>query len=150
MKKEDLQKMKVAELKAICKERNIPHYHGKNCFNKSELVEAIVKAGNENTQAKSDSEAKTNTVSSKGGVVIDMEKKIKYIEAATVGMFVAFRLPNGKVKSAKIIRKSTSKKKFMLEEKYGKQHIVEYNDIVWVRKGTTWPRGVYMMLKGLA
>ena len=37
----------------------------------------------------------------------------------------------------------------MLETDYGAQYITPYEDIIWVRTGKRWPRGVYKLLKGL-
>lgn len=162
MTKTELQKMKVAGLKAICKANGIPHYNGKNCFKKDELVDAIL--GAENKEAEDSDKSATDKgkndnhddvevagTKEKGAtsIEVDMEQKMPYIEAATVGMIIAFRLPNGKVKSAKIIKKSTPNRKFMVETDYGAQYVIEYNDVVWVRTGHRWPRGVYKLLKGL-
>lgn len=163
MKKEELQAMKVSELAAICKANNIPHYHGKNRFKKDELVEAILGAGVaeggkvENDKSAKDEvkidnydvEAEDKVEKKSANVDVDMEQKMPYIEGAVVGTIVAFRLPNGKVKSAKIIKKSTKRRQFMLETDYGAQYITPYEDIIWVRTGKRWPRGVYKLLKGL-
>lgn len=163
MKKEELQAMKVSELAAICKANNIPHYHGKNRFKKDELVEAILGAEvaedskvENNKSAKDevktdnhDVEAEDKVEKESANVDVDMEQKMPYIEGAVVGTIVAFRLPNGKVKSAKIIKKSTKRRQFMLETDYGAQYITPYEDIIWVRTGKRWPRGIYKLLKGL-
>ena len=163
MKKEELQAMKVSELAAICKANNIPHYHGKNRFKKDELVEAILGVGvAEDSKVENDKSAKDEVKTDNhdvevedkvekesANVDVDMEQKMPYIEGAVVGTIVAFRLPNGKVKSAKIIKKSTKRRQFMLETDYGAQYITPYEDIIWVRTGKRWPRGVYKLLKGL-
>ena len=163
MKKEELQAMKVSELAAICKANGIPHYHGKNRFKKDELVEAILGVGvaedskvENNKSAKDevktdnhDVEAEDKVEKESANVDVDMEQKMPYIEGAVVGTIVAFKLPNGKVKSAKIIKKSTKRRQFMLETDYGAQYITPYEDIIWVRTGKRWPRGVYKLLKGL-
>lgn len=163
MKKEELQAMKVSELAAICKANNIPHYHGKNRFKKDELVEAILgarvvedsKVENDKSakdEVKTDNhdvEAEDKVEKESASADVDMEQKMPYIEGAVVGTIVAFRLPNGKVKSAKIIKKSTKRRQFMLETDYGAQYITPYEDIIWVRTGKRWPRGVYKLLKGL-
>ena len=163
MKKEELQAMKVSELAAICKANNIPHYHGKNRFKKDELVEAILGAGiAEDSKVKNDKstkdkgktvnhnvEAEDKVEKESANVDVDMEQKMPYIEGAVVGTIVAFWLPNGKFKSAKIIKKSTKRRQFMLETDYGAQYITPYEDIIWVRTGKRWPRGVYKLLKGL-
>jgi len=161
MKREELQNMKVAELKAICKENGIHHYNGKNCFKKDELVEAILGAEKNAEVSKKSAKDKVKTddhdeVEAAGqsekkaaNIGVDMEQKMPYIESATVDTLVAFRLPNGKVKSAKIIKKSTQNRKFMVETDYGAQYVIKYEDVVWVRSGKRWPRGVYKLLKGL-
>lgn len=82
-------------------------------------------------------------------VEVDMKQKMPYIENIEIGTLVAFRLSNGKVKSAKVTRKSTKNRKLKLETDYGAEYIVSYDDIVWVRTGKRWPRGVYKLLKGL-
>lgn len=168
MTKEKLEQLGAKELAALCKERGIPHHHGKNRFRKDEMVTAILKAesaedshsGNTSAEDKTKigdrtnkgAEAETKQVKGKksaSGYVVNMERKMPYIENATVGTLVAFRLPNGKVKSAMIIKKSTKNRRFMLETEYGAQYVVDYTDIVWVRTLKRWPRGVYKLLKGL-
>lgn len=79
---------------------------------------------------------------------VNMEQKMSYIENIDIGTIVAFRLSNGKVKSAKVARKSTKNRKLKLETDYGAEYIVSFDDIIWVRTGKRWPRGVYKLLKG--
>lgn len=175
--REELQKKTVTELAEICKNNSIPHYRGKNRFRKSELIDAILGAesakesetkkiaklgeevvnGLEAGMQSAKDEVKNdnrNSVEVEGKVEkestnIDMVQKMPYIEGAEVGVLVAFRLPNGKVKSAKIVKKSTKNRRFKLETDYGAQYIVSFDDIIWVRTGKRWPRGVYKLLKGL-
>lgn len=150
--------MKVAELKQMCKEGGIRHYNGKNCFKKIELVEAILRAEEnveDNKQSATDEIKNDNhdveaVINKKQTAnVIDMEQKMPYIEQAAIGTIIAFRLPNGKVKSAKIIKRSTKNRRFMVETEYNAQYVVEYDNVVWVRAGDRWPKGVYRLLKGL-
>lgn len=151
-RKEELQALKVCELKAICKERGIKHYNGKSCFRKSELIDAILiseEKVNSTTESVKDENCGHMDVSEdKKPVEVDMVQKIPYIEGATKGTLVAFRLPNGKVKSAMVVKKSTQNRKLMVETSYGAQHVIRYDDVVWVRFGKRWPRGVYTLLKG--
>ena len=72
-----------------------------------------------------------------------------YIDKADVGMLVAFRTDKMKVKSAKIVKKSSKDKKLLLETKYGAQFLADYNDIVWVNTTGRWPRWVFKLMKGL-
>lgn len=157
----ELEKKTASELAKICKERGIPHYHGKNRFRKDELVDAILgaeksaKCGKSaQVEVKIDDHsdgvaAEVKVEKNVAGVKIDMTKKMPYIERAEVGTIVAFRLANGKVKSAMIAKKSTPKRRFMVETQYGATYIVDWEDIVWVRHGKRWPSGVYKLLKGL-
>ncbi len=64
-----------------------------------------------------------------------------YIEQAAIGTIIAFRLPNGKVKSAKINQKSTKNRRFMVEKEYNDQNVVDYDNVEWVRTGNRWHRG---------
>lgn len=129
---------------------------------KTELIEAILGAENVKVDDKKTSSAtdedkveSNQNVEAAGkdeketaDVEVDMEQKMPYIENAEIGTLVAFRLSSGKVKSAKIIKKSSKKRKLKLETEYGATYIVSYDDIVWVRTGARWPRGVYKLLKG--
>lgn len=69
-------------------------------------------------------------------------KHLEYIENAEVGTIVAFRVCD-KVKSAKIINRSSARRKLKLETAYGRIYVVDYDDIIWVKTSSRWPRGVY-------
>ena len=164
MNREQLMAMKVDELRKLG-----PTVGAKNTrkYKKVELVEAILRASgsvednrevsapveNGIETSKSDKSKKDATVeqdtAKTAEPVINMEQKLKYIEDAPIGTLVAFRLPNGKVKSAKIINRSNKQQKLKLETSYGKQFVIPYTDVVWVRSTEKWPRGVYNQLKGI-
>lgn len=160
MSKKKLQALGVKELRAKAKELNIS---GRWEMTKAELIEAIfesvsAKSGNETSSAKDEGKIETNQdnveATNKGeneaaDVVIDMKQKMPYIENAEIGALVAFRLPSGKVKSAKIINKSSKRRKLKVETEYGAVYVVSYDDVIWVRTGARWPRGVYKLLKGM-
>lgn len=76
------------------------------------------------------------------------ERRMPYVENAPIDTIVAFKLPTGKVKSAKIINKSTKNRKLKVETAYGAQFIIPYDSVIWVKTGTRWPKGVYNLLKG--
>lgn len=159
-RKEELQKMKADDLVKICKECGIPHYRGKNRFKKDELIEAILKAkcteeGARETKSTADEGKIDNRKAAEVKVKEEKkstnnidEQKLSYIERAEAGTIIACTI-NGKVKSAKIVKRSTKKRCFMVETAYGAQHVVSYENVVWVRTGNKWPRGVYRALKGL-
>lgn len=159
MSKEKLQNKTCKELRELAKELNIS---GRWDMTKDQLIDAILGAEVVENTNKSESakdeckidnhdvvEVEAKAEKESANVDVDMAQKMPYIENVEIGTLVAFRLSNGKVKSAKVIRKSTKNRKLMLETDYGAKYIVSYDDIVWVRTGKRWPRGVYKLLKGL-
>lgn len=156
MNKEELQKMKCRELFKLATSMGI-----KGAWNlrKAEVIEAILGAeknakvagsAKENIKIDNhDTDVETKIQNESASVDIDYVGKIKRIESIELGTLVAFRLPNGKVKSAKVSRKSSKNRKLKVETEYGAAYIISYEDVVWVRNGKRWPRGVYMLLKGL-
>lgn len=145
----NLQTMTCDELREKAKELNIV---GRWKMTKSELISEIEKrmstdesAANENeiTESNDKSEVKDSNESVKANC-------IKYVENAEVGAIIAFK-PNGQVnaKSAKIVKKSTAGRKFLVETNYGARYIVNYEDVMWVKTGKRWPKWVYDSLKGL-
>lgn len=159
MSKEILEAKTRKELRAIATELNIT---GRWEMNKEQLIDAILGAEVVKTTEKTESakdeckvdnqeivEAENKDENKSANVKINMEQKMHYIENVDIGAIVAFKLSNGKVKSAKVARKSTKNRKLKLETDYGAEYIVSYDDIIWVRTGKRWPRGVYKLLKGL-
>lgn len=160
MSKEILQKKTCKELREQAKDLNIS---GRWDMTKIELIEAILRAENaetgndKNLSAKDECKIDNHDVvevedkveKESANVDVDMAQKMPYIENVEIGTLVAFRLSNGRVKSAKVTRKSTKNRKLKLETDYGAEYIVSFDDIVWVRTGKRWPRGVYKLLKGL-
>lgn len=159
MSKENLQNKTCKELRELAKDMNIS---GRWDMTKEQLIDAIlgaevVKTTNESESAKDECKIDNHDVvevedkveKESANVEVDMKQKMPYIENIEIGTIVAFRLSNGKLKSAKVMRKSTKNRKLKLETDYGAEYIVSYDDIVWVRTGKRWPRGVYNELKGL-
>jgi hypothetical protein len=160
MSRENLQKKTCKELRELAKGLNIS---GRWDMTKDQLIDAILGAEvventNESESAKDECkvdnqenvvEVEDKVEKESANVDVDMAQKMPYIENIEIGTLVAFRLSNGKVKSAKVTRKSTKNRKLKLETDYGAEYIVSFDDIVWVRTGKRWPRGVYKLLKGL-
>ena len=166
MSREILEAKTKKELRAIATELEIT---GRWDMTKPQLIEAIlgaksVKENNQENQVKEVSQSATDECkidnhdegveveekveNESAGTKVNMEQKMSYIENIDIGTIVAFRLSNGRVKSAKVTRKSTKNRKLKLETDYGAEYIVSYEDIIWVRTGKRWPRGVYKLLKG--
>lgn len=157
MSKEILQKKTCKELRERAKELNIS---GRWDMSKDELIEAILGAkvaetGDEDVSAKDEgkidnhNDVGVENKDEKKSANVDIGQKMPYIEKAEIGVLVAFKLSNGKVKSAKIVKKSSAKRRLELETEYGAIYIASYDDVLWVRTGNRWPRGVYKLLKGL-
>lgn len=164
------EKLTVKELREVAKNLNIP---GRWDMTKAKLVEAITGAESEkanvggitkvvdndineesateekvidNQKAKVEEETE---IEKKSCAAIDTDKRVEYVERVSAGTLIAFRLPSGKVISAKIKRKSTKRKLLQVETSYGAEHLVPFKDVLWVRTGKRWPRGVYNLLKGI-
>lgn len=160
MSKADLQNKTCKELRELAKELCIS---GRWDMTKSQLIEAILKAevvkNTENNESAKDEDKidnhkvveveVKNEKESANINNIDVKQKMLYVENIEIGTLVAFRLSNGKVKSAKVMRKSTKNRKLKLETDYGAEYIISYEDVIWVRTGKRWPKGVYRLLKGL-
>lgn len=78
------------------------------------------------------------------------DDKLKYVSSADPGTLVAFKSPEGKIISAKVVNRSMSRRKLKLVTAYGKEFVVDFDDVLWVRTGSRWPRGVYNALKGIS
>lgn len=142
--KEELKSLTVSQLRERAKELGIS---GRWEMTKTQLIDAI-----EKSQPKIESE-KTNEFRESSDMVIgeirdyDKSKRMKFVENVSIGSIVAFRCFGGKVKSAKVIDKEEDKKKLILETNYGRTFRVSYEDILWVRMGSRWPKGIIQLLK---
>ena len=152
MSREELEKLKADELAAICKEHDIPHYKGKNRFRKSEMVEAILKEQELTVEQPVVEEKIEENV----GVAVKEKKAAdieqlpgtkKYLENINVGTLVAFKEANGKLNTAAVQNVSFKRSQFKLVTQYGKEFIVSFDDIVWVRTTKRWPKFVLDILK---
>lgn len=152
--KESLSKMKVDDIRKYASSLGIKKIR---TFKKLELIEEIIKVQNEITSdesvpEKTELETEEKEIKSKKVEISEEDRiyrKLKYVENADIGTIVAFKPEIGKVKSAKIIKKSTKNRKLKLETSYGAQFVISYDDVIWVKTTQRWPRGVYNMLKGI-
>lgn len=147
--KEQLMGMKVDELRKVASSIGIKNAKR---YKKVDLVDMIISVQNPPEtvveEAKEEKEEVAGVSDNTDDSGID-SNKLRYINEAPIGTLVAFKLPNGQTKSAKIINRSTGRRKLKLETVYGKQFVVSYSDIVWVKSTNKWPRGVYNQLKGI-
>lgn len=80
---------------------------------------------------------------------ISSRPRSSYINNAQVGSIIAFYLPDSSVKSAGIVKKSTRERKFLVRTKYGSKFLISFDDVVWVKTTSWWPKWVYNLLKGI-
>lgn len=144
LQKEQLEVMKVDELRKFLKENGISCYKNGKRITKAEMIERYL----EELNNKKSFELPKETVN-KIDEVERQERKNKYIEQAKVGTIIAFRLQdgNGRVISAAITKKSTKGRKFLVKTKYGAEHKISFDDVLWVRTNKRWPKGIYMLFK---
>lgn len=121
--KEELEKLCKNELLEKAKSINARRYRGKNALSKEDLIVSILEKQN-----------------------IQTKSKQIYIDTIVPGVLVAFQAD--KVRSAKVLKKSTKNRKLKLITEYGREFIVGFDDILWVKTGTRWPKGIYQLLKG--
>ena len=156
-KRTELEAMKAEELRQMCKNMGISFYKGKSRLTKAEMIdkllcevesngEEVIEANDENAE-----QTKSEPVKSQEEIEAEEAAKLamraKYIEEAKVGTIIAFRLESGKVISAMIVKKSTKNRKFKVETKYGAEHIVLFDEILWVRTNKRWPKFIYNLFK---
>lgn len=156
-KRTELEAMKAEELRQMCKDMGITIYKGKSRLTKAEMIDKLlseVEIDGEEVVENNDKDAEQpELVPVKSQEEIEAEEaaklamRMKYIEEAKVGTIIAFRLENGKVISAMVVKKSTKNKKFKVETKYGAEHIVLYDEVLWVRTNKRWPKYIYNLFK---
>lgn len=148
--------MTVKELLVKAKNLNIA---GRWDMTKMQLIEAIVRAEKTDVDESESAIDKTaidndevnveTETKRENSVSINREQKQKYLDSIQIGALVAFKVSERKAKSAKVIKKSTKQRKLMVETSYGATSVISFDDVLWVRTGNRWPRGVYNMLKGI-
>lgn len=80
---------------------------------------------------------------------MEVKPKLEYIENASPGTIIAFVDENGKARSAAIVNRSSKNKLLKVETEFKREFIVPYENVLWVKNGSRFPRGVYNMLKGI-
>lgn len=170
MLKETLNGKTTKELRDMAKDLNIT---GRWDMTKEQLIESILKAKSdadskepaETESAKVESAEKEqkignsvkseecadkteNKATSDKVILQEMtEERKRYISDAEIGALVAF-FDGTRVRSAAITNRNKSKELLKLITKAGQEFIVKYDDILWVRTGKRWPRGIYNLLTG--
>lgn len=159
--RENLNEMNVENLRKYASSVGVKKIRS---FKKAELIEEVIKVCSKEdmvddveafgtdeeiaalkTECEKESDLDTIDEFEETDVINEAEqanKHLEYIENAEVGTIVAFRVGD-KVKSAKIINRSSARRKLKLETAYGRIYVVDYDDVIWVKTSSRWPRGVY-------
>lgn len=146
--KNQLEGMKAKEIQKVAsREFGIK---GAYDMRKGECVDRILEYQREFQKAEREAERKIKEVEK-------TESKEAYLEGAPLGTLVAFKVPDTvivrpgekKVKSAKIVGRNVSKKKLRLQTEYDAFYIVPFENVLWVKTGSRWPRSIYNLLKGV-
>lgn len=139
MKKQMLENKTVKELLKLPEAKLIK---GRYDMKKAELIEALM-AHTASEEPKDDSEAATrHPVIS----IVSRNEKAQYIDNIKIGTIVAFSVNNSKALSGKV--EEIHRSVLVVETKNGVKFTVKKSNIIWVKTGERWPRGVYLALKG--
>lgn len=130
-KKDELNLKSKEDLVELAKELNVKG--NKTRMHKEELVDAIAQIQVETEETEAEER---------------QMHKDSYIENVKVDTIVAFKINENKAISGKIYEIDKTKKMFTIVTKNGIKFVVKQENIIWVKTGQRWPRGVFNMLKG--
>lgn len=142
--RKELENMNYASLQEVAKKYKIK---GRWDMRKADLIDALILLG---MQGKDVDMIQFTVEEDKDYTkkVLKEKEKLDYIKRVEPDTLIAFKTPDGKVKSAKVVNRSIAEQKLKLITSYGKEYLVDFKDVVWVRTGRRWPKGVYELLKG--
>lgn len=154
IKREELMQRTVKQLLVAAKGLKIV---GRHNMRKVELVDAIIdriaviEEVNEcDSIKKEEKEKRSNTMKYEREVKCNWgnnkRPKSSYIDNAKIGFIVAFKVGK-RTFSGKIIEINTDG--FVIETKNGVKFNIRKENIVWVKTGKRWPKGVFLALKGV-
>ena len=103
---------------------------GRHSMRRNQLIEALVSASEESIS----------------GACSKAVAKAAYITSAKVGTIIAFRVSEIKTLSGMI--EEIHKNDFIVRTRSGVLFTVAHGNVVWVKTGERWPKGVYDELKG--
>ena len=145
----ELEKKNKQELKTICKDMGIHYYHGKSILKKDEMIDEICRCLEKQDDANDINKRIAETCyNEKCTNKYADESKLERVVTAPIGTLLAFYEPGTtKLNTAKITNRNKSKKLIKCETQYGREFIVSFESIVWVKTGSRWPKGIYNILK---
>lgn len=163
-RKEELKKMSCEQLRQYCKEHGIQSYSHERRLKKSELIENILGyefacPTKEDDEKSQENETLTCNVQKKEQASGENVKKTvsdigeqcpgtgRYIKNIKVGALIAFRENENKLNTAKVVRVSFKREKIKAVTQYGKEFIISFDDVMWVRTKNRWPAFIMSVLK---
>lgn len=79
-----------------------------------------------------------------------LEEKRCYIQDAPVGTLVAFKVKDGngndKYLAGELINRSSKRSVIKVRDEDQQEHIIQYEDVVWVKTNRIWPKRIYQLL----
>lgn len=164
MTKIELLGLPKKDIANMCKEAGLPRYKGKSELTKEEMIDNLLA----NVEFVDESYTRDDAIVVKQEEVkaekdekpIGIEEKVEepepwvmkdrtaLIEKAEVGTLIAFYDEKGKPRTAALVNRSSKKKVVKLVTEFEREFIVPYDNVIWIKKGNRWPRGVYNLLKG--
>lgn len=139
---EYLAKQNVAWLSTMNHQFGLTVYKGDRRKKKQELIDQLLEF--EASKDKAEYLRLKNECEEKAGM--NREGKNEYIETVPMGTLVAFA-HDDVVDSAKLIGRNESKRTMQLLTIDDKLYEIKYENILWVKTGTRWPKGIYNLLK---
>lgn len=122
-----IETLTVKQLLEVAKDAGII---GRHAMKKDQLIEAILKV----------------TPKEEEPVVEKAPEKESYIDNARIGVLIAFKVSGTKALSGMV--EEIHQQGFVVKTKNGVRFTVKRKDVMWVKTGNRWPRGVYLALKG--
>ena len=162
MSREELLAKTKDEVSAIAKDFGVTRSIGSKRKTKEQLVDEIMEK--QNPQSKTETvevededwqqpEIEKEVTEVVAEEILTPEQKAErrksYVENVQIGTLVAFKSITGKVKSAKVVKRSSKNRRLKVETKYGAEFVIPYDDVIWVRTNKRWPKCVYQLLKGV-
>lgn len=149
MTRNELEAMNKTDVAKIAKDLGVKRYEGKNLITKSEMIDNICKALEHNDDVSDVKKAISEAGEQEKKVEIDRDAKDKRIISAPLGTLIAFYEPEtNKLNTAKLTNRNKVKRLIKCETQYGKEFLVPFENIRWVKTGSRWPKGIYNELKG--
>lgn len=149
MTRNELENMTKENVAKVAKDLGVKRYKGKSMLSKKELIDGICKVMESNDDVTDAKKAISEAGEQEKKVEIDRDTKDERIISAPLGTLIAFYEPEtNKLNTAKLTNRNKVKRLIKCETQYGKEFLIPFENIRWVKTGSRWPKGIYNELKG--